>query len=137
MTTIAGFSLYGGATITRVFDGAGHEWIGCCGKDSAGVFGFRAFRDHVHVPLTPFCSGRGSISNGGKWIAWEGAVFFGGDLPGFVAVAAGQGPQGDPGPPGATGPQGPQGEPGSGGAALTAADREAIDRLKIWLGIVG
>lgn len=49
-----------------------------------------------------------------------------------------QGPQGIRGMTGPAGPQGPQGEPGpagSGKGSLSAADREALDRLIVWLGI--
>ena len=85
MTLLQGFDLYGGAAITRVVDGAGAEWIGCTGKNASGAFGFYAFKNGVNVPLTPFCSGRGTIGADGHWIAWEGAHFFTGALPGFVA----------------------------------------------------
>jgi len=141
MALFPGYDLYGGATITRFVDGGGFEWVGCCAKKvSTAVFGFYVFRNGVEMPLSPFCTGRGSINGGGQWVAWQGVAFFYGALPGWVpypAAGAGpQGPQGVPGPPGATGAQGPQGLPGTGGdAALSASDREALDRLKAWLGV--
>lgn len=55
---------------------------------------------------------------------------------GLPGPSGSAGPAGPPGPQGATGPQGPQGPPGSGGGgALSAQDREALDRLQAWLGI--
>lgn len=89
MATFAGFDGYGGATITRVVDGAGAEWIGCCARDGAGKFGFRVFKNGVNVPIAPFCSGRGSINADGRWIAWEGSHHFSGSLPGFTPLPAG------------------------------------------------
>jgi hypothetical protein len=91
MPTFAGFECYGGATITCVVDGSGAEWIGCCAKkQSNGAFGFYAFKNGVNVPLAPFCSGRGSLCMDGRWIAWDGAVWYMGALPGFVPLPAGQ-----------------------------------------------
>lgn len=84
MPIFPGYSAYNGATITRVVDKSGAEYIGACTKDGAGVFGFRVFRNGVNVPLAPFCSGRGSINADGHWIAWEGAAYFTGIIPGFV-----------------------------------------------------
>lgn len=89
MATFPGFELYGGATITRVVDGAGVEWIGCCGKNSAGLFGFYVFKNGVNVPTQPFCTGRGSIERNGHWIAWEGSTYHTGALPGFVPLPSG------------------------------------------------
>lgn len=86
MATFPGFSAYGGATITRVVDGAGAEWIGCCAKDSAGVFAFYVFKNGVNVPISPLCTGRGSINQDGHWIAWDGAAYFTGALPGFTPL---------------------------------------------------
>jgi hypothetical protein len=86
MATFAGYEGYGGATITRVIDGAGAEWIGCCAKDGAGRFGFYLFKNGVNVPISPFCSGRGTISEDGHWIAWEGNQHFMGELPGFTPI---------------------------------------------------
>jgi hypothetical protein len=77
------FDAYGGATITRVIDGAQAEWIGMCGKMD-GRFGFYVWRNSVNIPLTPFCTGRGSIEENGHWIAWDGSVYHTGALPGFV-----------------------------------------------------
>ncbi len=85
MSVFAGFDCYGGATITRVVDGADAEWIGCCAKHN-GVFGCYVFKDSVHVPLMPFCTGRGSIEENGYWIAWDGSVYHTGALPGFTPI---------------------------------------------------
>ena len=152
---ISGFKLYGGATVTTIIDGSGAEWIACCARKlSNDTFGFYLFRNRAEVPYQPFCTGRGSINGGGKWIAWTDEDFYEGQIPGFVPYpAAGQGPAGPQGPKGdtgaqgakgATGPQGPQGVPGpagpqgpagSGSGALEPSDRTALDRLKAWLGI--
>lgn len=156
MPTFPGFDAYGGATITRVVDGSGAEWIGCCAKHNT-VFGFYVFRNGINVPLSPFCSGRGSVSTQGHWIAWEGATYFTGTLPGFVPLPAGaQGPigpagprgatgltgatgpagaQGPQGPKGDTGPQGQPGAPGSGSGSLSARYTQALDRLCAFFGI--
>lgn len=88
MTTFPGFEFYNGATITRVIDATPAEWVSLCAKKN-GVFGFYVFRNGVHVPLTPFCSGRGSINGGGWWIAFDGAQFHKGQLPGFVQFPVG------------------------------------------------
>ena len=143
MTTFAGFDLYGGATVTTITDGSGAEWVACCGRKKANtVFGFYLFRNGVEVPYTPFCTGRGSINGGGRWIAWEGAEFHSGPIPGFIPYPAPIGPPGPQGPPGPVGPQGPpgpagpQGPPGSAGdGAIGIGDREVLDRLKFLLGI--
>ena len=86
MATMPGFDAYGGATITRVVDGAQAEWIGMCGK-MGGRFGFYVWRNSVNIPLQVFCTGRGSIEENGHWIAWDGSVYHTGALPGFVPVA--------------------------------------------------
>ena len=83
MATMAGYEGYGGATITRCIDGSGAEWIGMCAKQGS-VFLFRVFKNGVHVPLSPTCSGRGSIHDGGYWIAWEGNTYHTGALPGWT-----------------------------------------------------
>ena len=85
MATFTGFEGYGGATITRVIDGAGAVWIGMCAKRN-GIFGFYVFKNGANVPISPFCSGRGSVSKDGTWIAWEGSQHFEGALPGFVPL---------------------------------------------------
>lgn len=46
-----------------------------------------------------------------------------------------QGPRGLVGPQGEPGPQGPPGPAGGGDGSLSAADREALDRLRVWLGV--
>lgn len=142
---ISGFKLYGGATVTTITDGSGAEWIACCARKlSNDTFGFYLFRNRVEVPYQPFCTGRGSINGGGKWIAWTNEDFFTGQIPGFVPFpAAGQGTPGPVGPQGPAGPQGPQGVPGPQGPAgpagsgggLSARYTEALERLCAWLGI--
>lgn len=125
---ISGFKLYGGATVTTIIDGSGAEWIACCAtKLATGKFGFYLFRNRVEVPYEPFCTGRGSINGGGKWIAWTDLDFFMGPIPGFVPYTTQQGPKGDPGP------AGPPGPAGTGG--LSARYTEALERLCAWLGI--
>lgn len=88
MAVFQGYEGYGGATITRVIDGAGAEWIGCCAKHN-GLFGFYVFKNGVNVPISPFCSGRGSIERNGTWIAWESSTHHTGALPGFVPLPSG------------------------------------------------
>ena len=129
MTTLAGFEFYGGATVTTIIDGSGAEWIACCARKlSTGVFGFYLFRNGAEVPYQPFCTGRGSINGGGRWIAAKDKEFFTGPIPGWVPY-----PPPAPGPAGPPGPQGPAGPAGDG--ALAPSDRTALDRLKAWLGI--
>jgi hypothetical protein len=132
---IPGFDLYGGATISRAVDGAGHVYIACCAKKRANsLFGFYLFRDGIEVPYSPFCTGRGSINNAGVWVAWSGDQYFEGQIPGFTPYAASAGPAGPQGPKGDkgdTGAQGPAGAPGSGsGGGAFEAVRQAI---KAWL----
>lgn len=87
MATFPGFDCYGGATITRVVDGAGAEWIGCTARNLVNnVFGFYVFKDGVNVPLLPFCTGRGTINQDGHWIAWDKNVYHTGALPGFTPL---------------------------------------------------
>lgn len=120
---IPGFEGYGGATITRAYDATGAEYVGLCGKRLRdGLFGFYIFRNGVEVPYTPFCTGRGSISPGGHWVAWQGKEFHKGPIPGFVPHAT----RGEKGDRGETGPQGPAGE----GASLSASDRAALEWVK-------
>lgn len=133
MSQISGFKLYGGATVTTIVDGSGAEWIACCAtKNATGKFGFYLFRNRVEVPYSPFCTGRGSINGGGKWIAWTDLDFFMGEIPGFVPYPSNQGIPGPQGPQGVPGPQGPA---GTGGGGLDPKDRTALDRLRAWLGI--
>lgn len=87
MATFSGFEGYGGATITREVDGAGAVWIGCCAEPSGGRFGFYVFKNGQNVPISPFCSGRGSISRSGTWIAWEGNTHHTGALPGWTPLS--------------------------------------------------
>src|SRR5689334_11219063 len=117
---IPGYQVYGGATYTRVFDGANFEYVACCAQQlvngSKVNFGFYIFKrlgtgPFERVPLQRFCTGRGSISPGGKWIAVDAQDFYIDTVPGWVPIptAAGQpGPQGVPGPKGDTGATGPQ-----------------------------
>jgi hypothetical protein len=82
---ITGFELYGGATITRAVDGAGHLYIGCCARRTSDqLFGFWVFRDGVPLELETFCTGRGSINNAGVWVAWTNKDYYIGQIPGFV-----------------------------------------------------
>ena len=140
MSQITGFKLYGGATVTTIIDGSGAEWIACCAtKVATNKFGFYLFRNRVEVPYEPFCTGRGSINGGGKWIAWTDLDFFMGPIPGFVPYPpAGQGPAGPAGPQGpqgVAGPVGPQGPAGDGGGGLSARYTQALERLCAWLGV--
>src|SRR5215207_587768 len=65
--TLPAFALYGGATISRIPDGAGRVWRAFCARKlSDNVFGFRLTVDGQEVPYSPFCTGRGSI-NGSGW----------------------------------------------------------------------
>lgn len=94
---VAGYSEYGGATVTQLWDGAGVHHIGLCAKDAAGVFLFRVFREtapgaYEHVPLPDACDGRGSIavdhfSGSCRYIAWRGNQFFENAIPGAVPLA--------------------------------------------------
>ncbi len=135
---LTGFELYGGATISRVVDGSGAEYIGCCARKlSNGVFGFYIFRNNVELTYAPFQTGRGTLNNDGHWVAWTDKSYDTGTIPGFVAVTAAQGPagpagaQGPQGIPGMAGPQGPQGPASEG--VLDPADRALIDRIRAFL----
>jgi len=139
MMQFPGFVFYGGATVTRVIDGAGVEWIGCCAnKADKTAFGFYVFKrapggEWQQVPLQQFCTGRGSISHQGQWIAAQDHDFVSGAIPGFTPIPAGVGPRGPAGPQGVPGPAGPKGDPGpagGGGSPLFEAMRVAI---KNWL----
>lgn len=143
---IPGYAYYGGATTTGPFiDGDGWEYVAFCCHRLEGSnkvdFAFRIFKrlnggPWINVPTQHVCTGRGSINGGGRWIAAEGSEFFFDVIPGWVAPAAPAGPTGPPGPKGDPGPAGPQGPAGSAGdGAIGIGDREALDRLKIWLGI--
>jgi hypothetical protein len=82
--------LYSGATITRRRDGAGAEWIAACAREqSTDRFGFFAFKNGQNVPLSPWCSGRGTIHDDGYWIAWNGNTKYQGTLPGWTPKANG------------------------------------------------
>lgn len=138
---LPGYAFYGGATVTHVFDGAGWEYVACCAHRLDGTnkvdFGFYVFKRTPgaawqRVSLQRFCTGRGSISPGGWWIAADGAEFFTDTVPGFVpasAVTGPAGPQGPKGDKGDTGPAGPAGG-GSGGNGALEGIRQAI---KAWL----
>lgn len=86
MTTFNGYTVYNGATITRIEDYTKHVFIACCAQkgDDKTTFGFYIFRDGIPVPYVPFCSARGTISVDGKWIAFNGATYFEGLIPQFV-----------------------------------------------------
>lgn len=87
MASVPGYDLYGGATITRVIDGAGAEWIGCTARRlSDSRFGFTLFRNGVEVEYQPFCAARGTISEDGHWIAFNGKLYYSGPIPGFVPL---------------------------------------------------
>jgi hypothetical protein len=160
--TTPGLDQYGGATITLATDGANVDYVGFCAKRiSTGTFGFYMIelKNHTVLSYAPFCTGRGSITPSGRWIAWLGVEYVIGSVPGFVPLPIGvpgpagpkgatgatgaPGPQGAPGPAGPAGPKGatgatgPAGPPGSGGAGvgLDVGEREALDILKVWLRI--
>ncbi len=135
---IPGFQVYGGATYTRVYDGANYEYVACCAQElingSRVNFGFYIFKrlgdgPWARVPLQRFCTGRGSISNGGKWVAVDQQDFYIDVVPGWVAPPA---PVGQPGPKGDTGATGPQGPAGAG---LSPRYVQALEKLCTLLGI--
>lgn len=87
MANIPGFDFYGGSTVMRFADAKGTPFMSCCAtKHSNGVFGFYIFKgkELTEVPITPFCTGRGSMNLGGWWVAANGKEFFTGQIPGFV-----------------------------------------------------
>lgn len=135
---------YSGADISLATDGIGNEFVAFTARKlSSGIFGFYIWdlTRNREVPYEPFCTERGEINNGGKWVAWKGRDFFRGPIPTFAphpdlagliaqlrarieqlearpagqGVPGPQGPQGVPGPVGPMGPQGPQGVPGPAG----------------------
>lgn len=151
--TTPNYDQYGGATVTVAVDGASVEYIAFCAKQlSDGVFGFYIINLATlkPVPYSPFCTGRGTINNAGRWVAWRDKDYFRGLIPGFtpypdasariaalearIAVleqrAPVPGPAGPQGPQGVPGPQGPAGADGSGGGS-----DELRDLLRTWLGI--
>lgn len=82
-----GFDQYGGATVTLASDGAAIKFVAFCAKRfSDNVFGFYIIdlATMQPVPYSPFCTGRGSISNAGFWIAWKDEDFWWGVIPGFT-----------------------------------------------------
>lgn len=97
---VPGFLEYGGATVTQLWDAAGAHYIGICAKDAAGIFLFRVFREVApeqwsEIVLPDKCDGRGSIavhrhSGECRYIAWKGAQFFQGLIPGAAHFAAGE-----------------------------------------------
>ena len=145
MATITGFTLCGGATITRERDGAGDEYIACCARRlSDSYFGFFIFKNRVPWDYGAQFSGRGSINQAGQWVCWEGNEFHAGQIPGWVPQVGTQGPIGLTGPQGVPGPQGPQGiigltgpqgaqgpagPVGAQGPGITSADRFTLDLL--------
>ncbi len=84
--TTPGYDQYGGATITLASDGAGTKYVAFCAKRlSDSIFGFYIINlaTMQALPYSPFCTGRGSISNAGFWIAWKDKDFWWGVIPGF------------------------------------------------------
>jgi hypothetical protein len=92
MSTIPGHKFYGGATVMRLSDANGVPFMSCCTRKlSDGVFGFRIFKGAAleEVPLTPFCTGKGSMNLGGWWVAAsDNDTWFNGPIPGFAPVTA-------------------------------------------------
>lgn len=98
MASLPGYVIYGGATITREHDNErsvahpnGNEFIGLTARKlSDDTFGFRVFKNRQEVTLQTFCTGRGSVSSDGNWIATTedsstpGSEFHGGVVPGWV-----------------------------------------------------
>jgi len=88
MSTIPGFKFYGGATVMRLSDANGVPFMSFCGRKlSNGIFGFYICKgpDLVEVPLTPFCTGKGSMNLGGWWVAAsDNDTWFNGQIPGFA-----------------------------------------------------
>ena len=91
MSTIPGHKYYGGATVMRLSDANGVPFMSCCTRRlSDGLFGFRIFKgvDLEEVPLTPFCTGKGSMNLGGWWVAAsDNDTWFNGQIPGFAPVS--------------------------------------------------
>jgi len=88
MSTIPGFKYYGGATVMRLSDANGVPFMSCCARKlSNGIFGFYIFKgpNLEEVPLTPFCTGKGSMNLGGWWVASsDNDTWFNGPIPGFA-----------------------------------------------------
>jgi hypothetical protein len=87
MATINGHDFYGGATVMRLSDANGVAWMSCCTtRHSDNLFAFRIFKgaDLIEVPLSPICTGRGSMNLAGWWVAANGKEWFGGQIPGFA-----------------------------------------------------
>lgn len=89
--TIPQYALYGGATITKIYDAHGTPFMGCDAKGPDGVFLFYVFNLTTlqPVPLQYRVSGRGSVGYdlySGKlfWIAWQGSAYFTGAIPSAV-----------------------------------------------------
>lgn len=82
----AGYEFYGGATVMRLADANGVPFMSCCAWNAQRVFGFRIFKgpNLEEVPLTPFCTGKGSMNLGGWWVASTGKEWFSGSIPGFA-----------------------------------------------------
>lgn len=124
--TIPNYQLYGGATLTEVWDASGRQVECFCARylptDKFGLYVSVDNNVVVHAPVT----GRGSVSLSmydGKirWKGWTGNNKFGGEVPGVTyydwnewvaAHGGGSGGSGTQGPPGPPGPQGVQGVPG-------------------------
>lgn len=105
-----GFSLYGGATITQVWDAANTRYTVCDARDPSGWFGLHCFGDkgsgNYNIPLQHKVTGRGSANGnaytrGANWVGWEGSSFFGDVIPGFIAFPPTTAGGGSPVPGGA------------------------------------
>ena len=86
---IPGHDFYGGATVMRLSDASGVPFMSCCTtRHSDGLFAFRVFKgaELVEVPISPVCTGRGSMNLGGWWVAANGKEWFNGQIPGFAPV---------------------------------------------------
>lgn len=87
MSFINGHEFYGGATVMRLADANGVPFMSCCTtRQSDKTFAFRIFKgvNLEEVPLSPVCTGRGSMNAGGWWVAALGKEFFTGPIPGFA-----------------------------------------------------
>ena len=86
---VPGYSLYGGATISRVWDAHGVPYLGCDAKGPNGVFQFYVFNLNTQqpAPLQFVVTGRGSIgydrySGQLFWVAWQGSLYYSGPIVG-------------------------------------------------------
>lgn len=81
-----GYEFYGGATVMRLSDANGVPFMSCCAWNTQKVFGFRIFKgpNLEEVPLTPFCTGKGSMNLGGWWVASKDKEWHSGPIPGFA-----------------------------------------------------